>query len=376
LPCVNLRETGTYHCVFVTSFLRLYLIVNVLQTVSRTLLTQASFSLPVELVQPGIQVAARSSPASESEVSQGLLSLSYFTTLTNGFGLSKRFYGFQFPVCSPDGRLTLRDFADTPTDDDEAQLFISSHSQTTTTSFSPYPNLSSFLLGEWFWDNGIQKSQKDFKDLMDILCHPDFELEDIRRTNWSNVNTALSLSRGPFAAGASEAEWMDEGWKCSPITIQVPFHRLTENPGSHPYLVGQLHHRSLVAIIKERLKSADAGTRFHFEPHELLWRRGNGLKDVQVYGEMYTSDKLLEMHRNLLDSPPVPGCNAPRAILPLMFWSDSTHLTSFGQAKLWPLYMFFGSDSKYQRCKPSANLCSHMAYFQKVSIGFHFLCQD
>ena len=274
---------------------------------------------------------------------------------------------------SPDGHLTLRDFVDTPTDDNEAQLSISSRSQTTTTPFSPYPNLNSFLLGEWFWDNGIQKSQRDFKDLLDILCHPDFELEDIRKTNWSNINTTLSQSGG---TGDSEAEWMDEGWKCSPITIQVPFHRLTENPGSRPYLVGQFHHRSLVAVIKEQLKSADAGTRFHFEPHELLWKRGNGLQDIRVYGEMYTSDKLLEMHRNLLESPPVPGCNAPRAIVPLMFWSDSTHLTSFGQAKLWPLYMFFGSDSKYRRCKPSANLCSHMAYFQKVRLSFLSLLQD
>lgn len=50
-----------------------------------------------------------------------------------------------------------------------------------------------------------------------------------------------------------------------------------------------------------------------------------------------------------------------------MFWSDSTHLTSFGDSKLWPLYMFIGNDSKYRRCKPSHKLCSHIAYFQKVS---------
>ena len=111
---------------------------------------------------------------------------------------------------------------------------------------------------------------------------------------------------------------------------------------------------------------------FHFEPYELLWSRGSGVSDIRVYGEMYVSNKLLEMHRNLLDSPLVPGCDAPQAIIPLIFWSDATHLTAFGQAKLWPLYLFFGSDSKYMCCKPSANLCHHIAYFQKVSRRFSF----
>ena len=36
-----------------------------------------------------------------------------------------------------------------------------------------------------------------------------------------------------------------------------------------------------------------------------------------------------------------------------MFWSDSTQLTQFGTAKLWPLYVFFGNESKYRRCQPT-----------------------
>jgi hypothetical protein len=49
-----------------------------------------------------------------------------------------------------------------------------------------------------------------------------------------------------------------------------------------------------------------------------------------------------------------------------MFWSDATQLTSFGNAKLWPLYMYFGNESKYCRCKPTNHLCEHVAYFQTV----------
>ncbi|KIM51113.1 hypothetical protein SCLCIDRAFT_80451, partial [Scleroderma citrinum Foug A] len=52
----------------------------------------------------------------------------------------------------------------------------------------------------------------------------------------------------------------------------------------------------------------------------------------------------------------------PRRIIRLMLWSDATHLTTFGMAKLWPLYVYMGNESKYMCCRPSSNLCSHAAY--------------
>jgi hypothetical protein len=60
---------------------------------------------------------------------------------------------------------------------------------------------------------------------------------------------------------------------------------------------------------------------------------------VRVQGELYTSPAFVDAHQELQDSPAEPGCNLPRVIAALMFWSDATHLTAFGNAKLWPLYM-------------------------------------
>ncbi|KAH6881005.1 hypothetical protein BKA70DRAFT_1342256 [Coprinopsis sp. MPI-PUGE-AT-0042] len=53
-----------------------------------------------------------------------------------------------------------------------------------------------------------------------------------------------------------------------------------------------------------------------------------------------------------------------------MFWSDETHLSAFGSAKVWPCYMFFGNESKYQRSKTSLKLCEHIAYFDSLSDDF------
>lgn len=66
--------------------------------------------------------------------------------------------------------------------------------------------------------------------------------------------------------------------------------------------------------------------------------------------------------------------NIEYTVAPLMMWSDSTHLTNFGTASLWPIYMFFGWLSKYARGKPSAFAAHHLAYIPSVRKLFYFMC--
>ncbi|KIM50225.1 hypothetical protein SCLCIDRAFT_146065, partial [Scleroderma citrinum Foug A] len=96
------------------------------------------------------------------------------------------------------------------------------------------------------------------------------------------------------------------------------------------------------------------------------WQRGGSPAPINVHGELYTSQAFLQTHKDLQQSPPEPGCNLERVVVALMFWSDATQLTTFGNAKLWPCYMFSGNESKYRRCKPSCCLCSHIAYFNHI----------
>ncbi|TDL20865.1 hypothetical protein BD410DRAFT_725117, partial [Rickenella mellea] len=55
----------------------------------------------------------------------------------------------------------------------------------------------------------------------------------------------------------------------------------------------------------------------------------------------------------------------PRAVAGLMFWSDSTHLSSFGTAKIWPLYMMLANQSKYARTR--SGMCHHIAFCPSAS---------
>ncbi|KAF8833705.1 hypothetical protein BDN67DRAFT_992791 [Paxillus ammoniavirescens] len=92
--------------------------------------------------------------------------------------------------------------------------------------------------------------------------------------------------------------------------------------------------------------------------------------DVRVYRELYTSEAFIKAQDQLLASPRESGCDLSCCIAALMFWSDTMQLTSFGNAKLWPLYLYFGNQLKYMRCQPSSKLCSHVTYFQSLPDAF------
>jgi Plavaka transposase len=51
-----------------------------------------------------------------------------------------------------------------------------------------------------------------------------------------------------------------------------------------------------------------------------------------------------------------------------MLWSDSTHLASFGNASLWPVYLYLGNLLKYWCAKPSSFATHHLAYLPSVCI--------
>jgi hypothetical protein len=60
------------------------------------------------------------------------------------------------------------------------------------------------------------------------------------------------------------------------------------------------------------------------------------------------STSKLDCHDSVPNSTPLAVdqlSSSELVIVALMFWSDVTHLTSFGDAKIWPFYMFFGNES-------------------------------
>ena len=270
----------------------------------------------------------------------------------NGFGLFRQYYGTHFP------------------DHDPAQNISSNDLMNTSSSnvYHPYPNQTSFLLGEWYWNGGEKKSQLCFQRLLEIIGHPVFCPEDVASNNWRRIDSQLS---GECLDGANDGDsWVDEetdrNWIKTPVKISVPFHKRTSHPGQKDFVAGMLHHRKLTSVIREKITRLSNHPHLHFEPYKWFWQPNNATEPIRVYGELYTSEAFIEAHRALQESPEEPGCVLPRVVLGLMFASDSTHLTTFSSAKLCPVYLGIGNESKDRQLKPSCQTFEHIAYLEAV----------
>ncbi len=82
---------------------------------------------------------------------------------------------------------------------------------------------------------------------------------------------------------------------------------------------------------------------------------------------MYNSEAMVLEYEKLTARPRAPGDNLEIAIVGIMLWSDSTHLAQFGNASLWPIYLFFANQSKYVRARPTSFAAHHLAYIPSVS---------
>jgi hypothetical protein len=275
----------------------------------------------------------------------------------NAFGLFRQYRATSFPEHDPDENLACDNLMNTSPDTSTNYPDFLYH---------PYPNQSSFLLGEWFWNDGVKKSQSSFRNLLDIVGHSDFRPEDVAQTKWKRINSQLVGDLRDEIDG-----WEDErvggDWIETPIKIQVPFQKRSEHPGQQVFNAGKLCHRKLVSVIREKILRPSGHPHHHLEPYELYWQPNQVSQPVRVHGELYSSDAFIQAHRDLQNSPREPGCELPRVIVALMFASDGTELTTFSSAKLWPVYLATGNESKYRRSKPSCQAFEHVAYFQQVS---------
>ena len=227
---------------------------------------------------------------------------------------------------------------------------------------------SAALVMQWFWERQ-SKSIDDCDSLVhDVILNDELNLEDLRDFSARRETSLMdkALSRNP------------DRWKESSVVIDVPDGRTHRGPGHTPipqFVVPGLMHRSITDIIRTTWSSPESAG-FHYVPYRQFWSAGPTGVDERVYGELYTSEAFNEAHEQLQHQAPEPGCSLERVVCGLMAFSDSTHLANFGDASLWPLYFYFGNQSKYARLKPSSGSCHHTAYIPKVgtlSPGTNFL---
>ena len=231
----------------------------------------------------------------------------------------------------------------------------------------PYPNLSSFLFDHQFWTSSGSKSRNDRNALRDVIVREDFNPSDLKGVNFEAIEKDLRQTGG-------------SGWRETLLTIRVPKGvKLTKAakraaateqsrlrrgepstvtversvPGA-PITIHDFQHRTFCDIIRETFSSDPAAHSFHYHPYKLDWKPPGSDATEQVHGELYTSQAWLDEDtkvQSLVLDPTEADQDVPRAIAAIMLASDATLLGPFASSKAWPIYIYFGNQSKYDRAK-------------------------
>jgi hypothetical protein len=218
----------------------------------------------------------------------------------------------------------------------------------------------------WYHAVSSFKSYGELNRLVrDVLLQDDFDLAHLQ--NFSAEREAGRLD-SHHDDTSSIFSAMD-GWIESSVSIPVPIEkrphmaRMTE--ATAPQFVSHgLFYRKITEVVKAALKDMDS-SQYHIAPFKEFWQAGPDSPVERLYSEVYTSDVMIEAHQSIQNS--MLDCKLEKVVIPLMLWSDSTQLASFGNALLWPIYLFLGNLSKYDRAKPSSFSAHHIAYIPKVS---------
>ncbi|KIK33637.1 hypothetical protein CY34DRAFT_18247 [Suillus luteus UH-Slu-Lm8-n1] len=172
-----------------------------------------------------------------------------------------------------------------------------------------------------------------------------------------NINAYLEKSN-PF--------WEEYGWRHSAIKIRLPKAGMKWNTETEaPELkISGVHHQLITDII-ESIFQDDIARTYNMMPYREYWKSPDGC-DVEIFSEAYSSAEMIETYQEINDLPHEPGDDLERTVASLMFWSDATHLANFGDASLWPFYLYFGNQSKYTWGKPTASACHHVTYIPSL----------
>jgi len=207
----------------------------------------------------------------------------------------------------------------------------------------PFSNMTIWHLMTWLNSGSAVKTETEVNRLVEgVQVAGGFPATDLKGFNAHRENQRLDAAQKspPFGDGFQETS----------IPIRVPTGDPTPKQRAKTYNVPGFYFRKLTSVIKAAFEGPLA-EHFHFSPYKLFHKSPVTGEDERIFSEIYDSDGLAEAHKDIQRHgrlpPDDPGCRREKVVAALMFWSDSTHLTNFGTAKIWPIYLLFGNVLKY-----------------------------
>ncbi|KAF7300199.1 hypothetical protein MKEN_01343700 [Mycena kentingensis (nom. inval.)] len=133
----------------------------------------------------------------------------------------------------------------------------------------------------------------------------------------------------------------------------MPKAREKQTEKAAPYLeIPDVQYRDIVEVTKAAFMDPSVSD-FNMQGHVLMYDPGDERAPERVYGEAYTSNRVLEFEAEVRNRPNAAACVLETVVAIWSLYSDSTHLSNFGTASIWPLYGWLANLSKYLQLKTS-----------------------
>lgn len=225
------------------------------------------------------------------------------------------------------------------------------------------------LLLSW-WTQGIADGAAALNRLARNILDPHFEPTQLKGFN--AVTSLRRFEKDHLSSKPGSTLKPGDGWKCGKVTIRVPCtgHKQREDEAPK-FTVDGIYYRDAAEVVAKELADPDSFENIHIRPFEEWWRPTEASDPVRVYSEVYNSDAMLQLEKELEEtSKSTAGPRLETFIISALLYSDGTNLAQFGHASLWPMYMYIGNASKYIRAQPNSFSAHHIAYLPTVMAPF------
>ncbi|KAF7785078.1 hypothetical protein Agabi119p4_1243 [Agaricus bisporus var. burnettii] len=322
-----------------------------------------SLPTPIPHMPPPLLSPGPSPPASVITNVQEYTT-SFYETQPNGLGLYRSYT--KHVEIDPESEQTLDDLCDAPTLSvskmPHRRTILNSMLGGASESNGPYKNTTTMKLISWFTRTKGSLTLHAMDDLVkNVIQADDFQVEHLKGFNAKREAKRILTTN--FPDFLKEAGWLEGS-----VELKLPPERKSDRSreiDAKTVRIGGIYYRPLTEIMKAAFQDENARD-FHYSPFKLYHKKDEDSDPERVYMEAYNSNAFIDEDEKLQKSPRDPNCNHDRAVAAMIFHSDETRLANFGDASLWPIYCFFGNQSKYSRSKPSNHAAHHVAYIPSL----------
>ncbi|KAH9884316.1 hypothetical protein C8Q73DRAFT_661143 [Cubamyces lactineus] len=223
---------------------------------------------------------------------------------------------------------------------------------------------------QWWYSGSAIKSAREIDRLVDeVILADDFNPEDLRE-----FSTKVELRRMDSGnVKATETFPSSDGWRSGTVKISLPKTKVCHDSeaAAPTFEINNIFYHPFLASIRAAYEESSAA-KYHNIPFQLFTKGATpDSPPERLYSEAYNTDSFLRLNEEIQekaqnDREEGDSLDMEYAAAPVMLYSDSTNLASFGTASLWPIYFWLAALSKYVRATPTAFATHHLAYIPSL----------